>query len=261
MTRETLTREVNKLLKGNGATLVGVASVDRFEGAPRGHHPQDFIPGAKSVISFGMPMLHYVINWERHLRDSEWVAPENRKEVLQNYLYWEVNHDMIDDLLDMMSLRLSSFLESQGLRSLFVPQHTKYRPMLREKVFQGRGLFSHRHAAVRAGLGEFGLNNIVITPQYGPRVRFNSVITEAELAPSPLLEKKVCLGEKCSLCVKACSGPISLRLGFKPEAVWYDTPAQTDIPRCRKLYLERYCLTNCIKSCPVGKKGGSKEKA
>jgi epoxyqueuosine reductase QueG len=200
---ETLTGEVSKLLKSNGAGLVGVASVDRFEGAPRGHHPRDFIPGAKSVVSFGAPMLHFAVNWERHLRDSDLVAPENRKEVLQNYLAW--------DLLDMMSLRLASFLENQGYRSLFFPQHTRHRPLIWEKVFQGRGLFSHRHAAVRAGLGEFGLNNLVITPQYGPRIRFNSVITEAELTPSPLLEAKSCLGEKCSICVKACSGPISLR--------------------------------------------------
>jgi len=258
---ETLTGEVSKLLKSNGAGLVGVASVDRFEGAPRGHHPRDFIPGAKSVVSFGAPMLHFAVNWERHLRDSDLVAPENRKEVLQNYLAWELDHDLLDDLLDMMSLRLASFLENQGYRSLFFPQHTRHRPLIWEKVFQGRGLFSHRHAAVRAGLGEFGLNNLVITPQYGPRIRFNSVITEAELTPSPLLEAKSCLGEKCSICVKACSGPISLRPDFNPDEVWYNTPAQTDIARCRKLYLERYCLTNCIKVCPVGQKPGKKRKA
>lgn len=258
---ETLTKEVAELLKSAGASLVGVASADRFEGAPRGHHPRDFVPGAQSVISFGVPMLHFAVNWEGHLRDSELVSPENRKEVLQRYLAFEVSHDMLDDLLDMTSLRLANFLESQGHRSLFFPQYTKYRQLQREKIFQGRGLFSHRHAAVRAGLGEFGLNNLVITPQYGPRFRFNSVITEAELTPSPLLGAKTCLGESCSICLEHCPGAISLRPGFNPDEVWYNTPAQTDIELCRKLSPEHYCLTTCIKVCPVGQKSRKKRKA
>ena len=42
--------------------------------------------------------------------------------------------------------------------------------------------FSHRHAAFLAGLGNFGVNNMLLTPEYGPRVRFGSVFTSAELA-------------------------------------------------------------------------------
>ena len=33
-----------------GADLCGVASVDRFVAAPKGHHPQDIFPGCRSVI-------------------------------------------------------------------------------------------------------------------------------------------------------------------------------------------------------------------
>jgi epoxyqueuosine reductase len=67
------------------------------------------------------------------------------------------------------------------------------------KVFQDRvpgncGIFSMRHAAVRAGLGEFGLNNVVVTPRYGPRVRFNALVTEAELEPTPLPAEQICRG-------------------------------------------------------------------
>ena len=42
-----------------------------------------------------------------------------------------------------------------------------------------------RHAATRAGLGEFGYKNALLTPQFGPRQRINSVLTDAELAPDP----------------------------------------------------------------------------
>ncbi len=254
-----LTSEIIERLKGDGARLVGISNIERFDGAPRGHHPQDFVPGAKSVVVFGLPLLHLTLNWEEHLVDSEFVSPNSRQEVLQTYFGWRCSHDLVDDLLDMMALRLSHFLEDRGCLSLFFPSNGPYRQLMHEKVSLGRGLFSHRHAAVRAGLGEFGLNNLVVTPQYGPRVRFGSVITEAELTPSPLLEVKTCLGESCSICVESCPGPISMRSNFDPKEVWYQTPAQTDIESCRKLHQEHYCLTTCIKVCPVGNASSKKK--
>jgi len=33
---------VKDFARKNGADLVGIASVDRFEGAPQGHKPEDF---------------------------------------------------------------------------------------------------------------------------------------------------------------------------------------------------------------------------
>jgi len=251
---EVLTNEVVTWLKTNGASVVGISNVERFDGAPRGHHPRDFLHQASSVVTFGVPLLHQVLHWEGHLVNSELVPPEHRKDVLQNYFYRQIGYHMVNDLLNSTAFRLSNFLQSMGYLSLFFP--ATYGPgiseWIAERIPSTWGLFSQRHAAVMAGLGEFGLNNVVVTPQYGPRIRFNSVITEAELTPSPLLGEKTCLGESCSLCVESCPGALSLRPGFDPEAVWYNTPAQTDIAACRKLYPLKYCLGMCIKVCPVG---------
>lgn len=167
----------------------------------------------------------------------------------------QTGYVLVNDLLDRLALRLSNLLEGRGYPGLFFP--VTYGPavsdFIRERIPSGWGLFSQRHAAVMAGLGEFGLNNVVVTPQYGPRIRFNSVITEAELMPSAFLAGKVCLGESCSICVQNCLDAISLREGFNLEAVWYVTPARTDIEACQKLNRLHYCLGRCIKICPVGK--------
>jgi hypothetical protein len=40
----------------NGASLVGVAPVERFGGAPTGHHPADILPGTKSVVVCAQPI-------------------------------------------------------------------------------------------------------------------------------------------------------------------------------------------------------------
>jgi epoxyqueuosine reductase QueG len=250
---ETLTNEVVTWLKDNGASIVGVSPVERFDGAPKGHHPRDFLQEASSVVTFGVALLHQSLYWEEHLVNSELIPPEHRKDLLQNYFYRQTGYNMVNDFLNRLALSVSNFLESWGYLSLFFPATygTEVQELIRRTIPSGWGLLSQRHAAVRAGLGEFGLNNVVLTPEYGPRIRFNSVITEADLTHSPLLTQKVCLGESCSICLQSCPGAISLRSGFDPEAVWYDTPARTNIAACRELSCQHYCLGRCIKVCPV----------
>lgn len=252
---KVLEDEICAFLKTNGASLVGIANVERFQGAPRGHHPADFVPGARSVVTFGIALLRTTLNWEDHLGESEFVPLEHRRDVLQNYLYSETGYVLVNHLLDMLGLRLSGLLQEKGFASIFFPATYGRGAMveyIKKRIPFGLGLLSQRHAAVRAGLGEFGLNNIVVTPKYGPRIRFSSVITEAELEPSPLLKEKACLGENCSICLRDCPGAISLREDFDPAAVWIDPPAQTDIAFCRSRWNIDYCWGRCVKVCPVG---------
>ena len=250
---EALSDKVVNWLRENGATIVGISTVDRFSGAPKGHHPCDFLPKARSVVTFGIPLLHHVLNWENHLVNSELVSSQHRKDVLQNYFYIQVGYVQVNNMLDRFALRTANLLESQGYPSLFFP--ATYGPdaseFIRKRIPSGFGLFSQRHAAVMAGLGEFGLNNVVVTPQHGPRIRFNSVITEAEFPPNPFLKDKVCLGESCSICLEGCPGAISLRPDFDSSAVWYNTPARTNMDSCRDYRSSYYCWGRCIKVCPV----------
>jgi len=260
---ETLSGDVVNWLRENGATLVGISTVDRFSGAPRGHHPCDFLPKARSVVTFGIALLHQVLHWENHLVNSELVPSQHREEVLQNYFYKQVGYVMVNDMLDRLALRTANSLESQGYLSLFFPATyglADAYEFIQKRIPSGWGLFSQRHAAVMAGLGEFGLNNVVVTPQHGPRIRFNSVITEAELTPNPFLKDKVCLGESCSICVESCPGAISLRPDFDSSAVWYNTPARTDMSACRNYWNSHYCWGRCIRVCPVAMKQSTHSK-
>lgn len=257
---KTLTNDVINRLRTNGASIIGISNVERFDGAPRGHHPRDFVDKASSVVTFGVALLHNALHWEEHLDNSELVRTEHRKELLQNYFYMTTGYGMINDLLNRLALDISNFLESRGNFSLFFPAtYESTRSLNMDKLIKKSipsmwGLFSQRHAAVLSGLGEFGLNNLVVTPQYGPRIRFNSVITEAELTSSPIIENKVCLGIQCSVCVKECPGAISLRSNVNHDLPWYTPPAITNITACTKLSRRHYCLGRCIKVCPVAKK-------
>jgi len=66
------------------------------------------------------------------------------------------------------------------------------------------GDLSLRHVAAEAGLGEIGLSTNFICKEFGPRIYLGAVITSAELIQDKKLDEKLCKGEECGLCVKAC---------------------------------------------------------
>lgn len=256
---KVLTQELKEIAFANGVYLFGVAPVSRFNGAPAGHHPRDFLPSARSVISIGVPIPRGVLRYRQMLRQAAFVPVETRGEILQCYFYTGAGYETINSLLEQVSLRLANYLENKGFTSLYFP--VTYGGVFRKiqrLTLGGRGIFSMRHAAVRAGLGEFGLNNLVVTPRYGPRVRFGAVITRAQLKASPLLEKKVCLGESCMLCLQKC-GTSALTMGnpelnppWEKDEVWLNPVTRTHIPTCFQQRIESFCYGRCIAVCPVG---------
>ena len=65
--RTVLTKRIKDVAKANGAALIGIAPIERFDPMPpyndqppQYEHPKAFLPDAKSVISFAMPILNPV---------------------------------------------------------------------------------------------------------------------------------------------------------------------------------------------------------
>ena len=79
-------------------------------------------------------------------------------------------HKFVYTILEAQGARLAHALREKGLRA---------ESLTFEDSFSYIDL---RVAAVQAGLGVRGLNEVVITPEYGPRVRFTALFTDAELA-------------------------------------------------------------------------------
>ena len=52
-------------------------------------------------------------------------------------------------------------------------------------------------------MGEFAYNRLIITPEYGNRVRFCSILTEAPLPPDKMYDGPP-LCDRCKKCIKAC---------------------------------------------------------
>ncbi|UMZ74416.1 hypothetical protein [Natranaerofaba carboxydovora] len=68
-------------------------------------------------------------------------------------------------------------------------------------VEQG-GIF-FKDAAVKAGLGCIGRSNLLVTPEYGPRVRFRAMIVSEDLVSTGPITYNPCTSCE-GLCIKSC---------------------------------------------------------
>lgn len=83
------------------------------------------------------------------------------------------------------ALKLCLYLRDLGFKA----KHEPYRLPLKQ-------------VAAKAGAGCYGKNSLIISPQYGSRIRFTCIVTDADLEPDPPFKDDLC--GKCDLCMKAC---------------------------------------------------------
>ncbi|WXG43053.1 MAG: 4Fe-4S double cluster binding domain-containing protein [Promethearchaeati archaeon SRVP18_Atabeyarchaeia-1] len=124
--------------------------------------------------------------------------------------------------------------------------------------------FPLKTAAVKCGLGCQGKNTLLITPQFGPRVRLISVLTPAQLDADEPFKEDLC--GTCEKCLAACPTkalePHKLKI-TRCMTYSVESPHSSDVPDdVRKLekqfvvkptpnsYME---CTICADVCPIGK--------
>ncbi|MFZ0946088.1 MAG: hypothetical protein WB930_10730 [Syntrophobacteraceae bacterium] len=190
-----LTSLVKAFALQSGAQVVGIASAEIMnQHALEGQKPEQNLPDAKAVISFGIRML-----------DSIFKTPNVRISRL-SYMY-------LHDALDKTAWKMATQLEDMGFDAIPMPSLGPVEMMEKGGIV---GDISLRHAAVQAGLGRIGLSHHLLHPDFGPRLRLGCVITTAPLIADEPIKDEICLGEKCSSCVKSCPGEaLKKRFGLK----------------------------------------------
>ena len=162
-----------------GADLCGIASIDRFSGAPKGYHPLDVMPTCRSVISFASRF------------------PVGTLKCASPVPYTRVRNT-ITPKMDRIALEMCLFLEDHGHAAAPIPTNES---QWDAATGRWRSIISQKHAAAAAGLGTIGRHSLLITPEYGSMVWLGAVLTEAELPPDALLPD-ICTD--CGWCVAAC---------------------------------------------------------
>lgn len=165
-----------------GADVCGVASIKRFENAPKGFHPLDVYSETKSVIVFGKQ------------------CSANLFQASTNVPYTFVKNKLVE-LLDNISIQLVLNIESQGYNAIPIPADEPYEYWDAENR-QGRGILSLKHSAQLSGIGSIGKNTLLINEKYGNRLHLGAVLTNAELTEDDLASN-LC-PENCNICLKSC---------------------------------------------------------
>ncbi|MEQ6204090.1 reductive dehalogenase domain-containing protein [Sulfitobacter sp. HNIBRBA2951] len=114
--------------------------------------------------------------------------------------------------------------------------------------------------AIKAGLGEYGRNQMVITPQFGPRVRFSKIFTNLPLAhDAPRLPGVRAFCDICTKCADAC--PVKA-LPYGPPQISGADPSQikgvrkwtSDAGKCFGFWAKMASdCAICMRVCPFNR--------
>jgi len=205
MQKEKITKELQGFVREYGrrhtartqwrTPLVGFASAGdplftelKRVVAPTHDLPKNLLENAKTVAAFFLPFDKQTVrsNIAGRLASPEWARA-----------YRETNA-----LIRETGRHMKGWIESEGYEVAVTPPTHNFDP---KKLISD---WSHRHVAYIAGLGTFGLNNMLIT-EAGCCGRFGSFVISLDLPPDGRPDTEACLyrhNGSCMKCVNRCVG-------------------------------------------------------
>jgi len=168
--------------------LIGLTSIERSTSKELRDRANSLLPGVKSVIVVGKEIYKEVVALLKPSKETGEAEPGELLGPHSDYLNGRLNKAIYD---------LAISLRKEGYCSLPLPAAgcpTDQRFL--------KAIFSYKHAAELAGLGTIGRHSLLITPEFGPRVRLACLLTEAPLDTSPLRQKDYCID--CDACIRQC---------------------------------------------------------
>ena len=225
---EEMKRQVKKAARLYGASLVGVAEYNRLWMQVNNRY--DFAPlempeGTKWVVALAFEMDELAIA----------TSPEAIAGAASGIGY---------SRMAFTASTLAEFIRNLGYTA----------------VAAGNNVGLSVPIAVEAGLGQMGRNGILVTPEYGPRVRLAKIFTDLPLTPDkPIDFGVVRFCRTCKRCAEACEvDAIS-----KGEPTW-EPACRSSSPGAKKWYVDgEKCLeywfdngidcSTCISVCPYTK--------
>lgn len=221
-----------------GASLAGIADLERLAGIET--EPADLLSGFSRAVSLAVrlsdPVLDQIVGQPTPL--------------------YAQHYQKVNALLDELALRASLAIQKAGGRALPLPAS--------QVLDSGRltSYISHKAVAVAAGIGWQGKSLLAVSPQFGPRIRLVTVLTDLPLTPDAPLKNR-CGG--CTACADAC--PAAAIRGVNTESHYDSREEALHFDRCRNKILNEFSkLPNigsavcgvCVSVCPFGKAAGRK---
>ena len=173
--------ELKAFTLSSGPTAFGVSNIEDL----RPHFdalPMDQTEGLSNAISIGGSVSAAVLK-------GCIIGPT------RHYLH---NYRMVNWMLDQTAAKLTGIIQSKGYNAMPIPasQIVDWEKQTAH--------MSHKMVAIRSGLGWIGRNNLLVSPQYGSKIRLSTILTDMPLEADKPVEQDC--GE-CKKCIEIC--PVS----------------------------------------------------
>lgn len=219
MDRELNYKNIKTFALDNGACLFGVSELrpDKEEI----NLPENVLKGLNKAISIAARLSDNIL---------EEIIDKPTK------LYFH-HYRAVNMFLDQLAVSIQQFIQKQGFRALPIPAS-----QILDWEKQTAHL-SHKKFAKDSGIGWLGRNNLIVSPAYGARIRFTTILTDIPLIADKPLD--IDCGE-CRKCIEACPAG-----SIKEEKKAFDhMGCYEKLKEFRKnRYVDQFICGVCVKHC------------
>jgi epoxyqueuosine reductase len=232
---------MEKQLTGSNATLqdyllkldvdlIGVASISELKGTKLEEMAFRLLPETHSIIVLAMELYREVLT---HSRPEKTLGQASLNDLLERHQEY-LNGRLTKAAYDIAKISHQNGFKALPLPAVGTPTDSRFL----------EAVFSYKHAARAAGLGYIGRSSLLITPDFGPRVRLACCLTEAALESKKALVHNLC--SECDICINNC------------PASALNTPQAEESYVINKFACSTYrnasggCI-ECMRLCPAGK--------
>lgn len=149
--------------------------------------PTEMLDNAATVIAYYVPFTPDLA--KTNLRFERLASPE-----------WALAYEQTNTMFKSLNTHMIEYLGDMGYKAAVSKEASTFD---KENLISN---WSQRHFAYAAGLGTFGLNNMLITKR-GCCGRFSTIVTNMDVEQDVPLSEELCLFKKngsCSICVQNC---------------------------------------------------------
>lgn len=174
---------------GYGACAVGISTTATLEGGPPSTDLGYVLEGARSAVTFAVPLDVGAIH--------DYLAKRSRER-------HQVDLNRTGTLATGIATQLASYLRQFGYESVGLTANEVYRDDDEVHAGQSYPDISHRLLGARCGIGWFGFSGNLLTPSHGANVVLCSMVTTAELEPTKPLPPEESYCDQCQSCNSSC---------------------------------------------------------
>ena len=159
--------------------------------------PQQVMPDAKTVIAYYVPFTRELARSNNN--GTEYASQQ-----------WAIAYEQTNEMFGRLNSYIADRLAEYGYKAAVHPA---------AGTFDHQNLvsdWSFRHFAYAAGLGTFGINNMLITPE-GCCGRYSTIVTNLDVEADEPIQGELCLYKsagKCGICMKNCPANAFSETGY-----------------------------------------------